>query len=538
MKLSRPWWAVIAVLAVLAVAAFLSGREPHYQGRSLTSWLQQCYDTPSMETQRLAEAQSAIRAIGAKRALPQLMRFVKANDDPASAWSLGKGKALRWSVPTWRSAEEWQQLGIAGFEVLDTNAAPALAELAPMLNDPRHAFDAVRCLVFIGPAAEGALCQALTNASSQIRYFAASQFSWVCNDDVRYVSILTNCLTDPDGSVRSAAIQGIGAQTQMPEMVIPILVKTLEKRDGNVSVYAAQALAGFGTNAVAIFPVLSNLVEQGDFDQTVRQTLQSMVAITPDRALPVVLTNRYSADPRRRQAALRLLSDYPFTNAEISIAIEQGVNDSDPKIAWYVRNFITKKYQRDHPDEPVLINEPAYAGKSLGAWLADHDGSGQFSETAKEALRQIGTNAIPALLARLVYVRPPFGAPARDVNIDAVRGFVTLGGQTLPALPQLFAFMDSTNQILALFAMMSACNTGSNAIPFFLKGLTNGSADVRGQAAQNLAEGTDAQFPELRKQVVPLLIKLLNDADEDVRQNVTNELKEIDPQAAARAGIK
>lgn len=538
MKLSRVLWVAITVLAVAATLLLWGWREPRYDGRPLTSWLQQSYDTPLMETQRLAEAQIAIRAIGAKEALPRLMRLVKADDDPVSTWILGKSKDLRWSVPTWRSAEDWQQLGIAGFEALETNAAPALEKLTPMLDDPSHAFVAVRCLVSIGPAAEGALCKALTNASSQVRYFAASQFSWACNDDVRYVSILTNCLNDSDGGVRSAAIQGIGAQTQMPELVIPILVKMLAKRDGNVSGYAAQALAGFGTNAIAIFPELSNFVEHGDFDQTARQTMQSMVAITPEGALPVVLTNRYSADPRRRQAALRLLFDYPLTNADISVAIEQAAQDSDPKIAHYAQDFITKGYEREHPYGPGLTNEPNYAGKSLGAWLADHDRNGQFSEAATEALRKIGTNAIPALLARLVYVRPPFGAPARDVNMDALRGFITLGEQAIPALPQLFTLMDSTNQGLAQFAMMSACNTGSNAMPFFLKGLTNDFPDVRSEAIQNLTEGTGAQFPELRKQAVPLLIKLLNDPDEDVRQSVTNALKVLDPQAATKTGIK
>jgi HEAT repeat protein len=47
-----------------------------------------------------------------------------------------------------------------------------------------------------------------------------------------------------------------------------------------------------------------------------------------------------------------------------------------------------------------------------------------------------------------------------------------------------------------------------------------------------------AQFPDQRKQAVPFLVKFLNDPDMDVRINATNELKEIDPEAAAKAGIK
>jgi HEAT repeat protein len=34
------------------------------------------------------------------------------------------------------------------------------------------------------------------------------------------------------------------------------------------------------------------------------------------------------------------------------------------------------------------------------------------------------------------------------------------------------------------------------------------------------------------------MIRLLSDPDENVRKNATNDLMEVDPQAAAKAGIK
>jgi HEAT repeat protein len=71
-----------------------------------------------------------------------------------------------------------------------------------------------------------------------------------------------------------------------------------------------------------------------------------------------------------------------------------------------------------------------------------------------------------------------------------------------------------------------------------VKGLTNQFADVRNEAANNLTDGIGAQFPEQRKQAISLFVKLLNDPDEDVRGNATNELKEIDPATAAKLGIK
>ena len=61
---------------------------------------------------------------------------------------------------------------------------------------------------------------------------------------------------------------------------------------------------------------------------------------------------------------------------------------------------------------------------------------------------------------------------------------------------------------------------------------------MRGEAANYLTGEWSAQFPEQRRQAIPVLVKLLNDPDENVRMNVTNALKEVDPQTAVKAGIK
>jgi HEAT repeat protein len=86
--------------------------------------------------------------------------------------------------------------------------------------------------------------------------------------------------------------------------------------------------------------------------------------------------------------------------------------------------------------------------------------------------------------------------------------------------------------------MIATCGTGSNAMPFLIKGLTNQFAEVRNQAANLLTEGIGDKFPEQRKRAIPLFVKLLNDSDDDVRGNATNQLKEIDPATAVKFGIK
>ena len=90
----RRAWLFVVLLAALAIVILL-GREPHYQGRSLTSWLQQSWDTPLMETQRLAEAQNAIRGIGPKLVLPKLLKLVQSEDDPISMTIMHIGDEFR-----------------------------------------------------------------------------------------------------------------------------------------------------------------------------------------------------------------------------------------------------------------------------------------------------------------------------------------------------------------------------------------------------------------------------------------------------------
>ncbi len=520
-----------------------------------------------METQRLAEAQAAVRAIGAARALPKLLSLVEAKEDPLTHWIVTKSEKFHLKfLDEWRSAEHFQQLGLVGFQILGTNAAPAMGKLAKLLDDKDYSFTALRCLLSIGKPAEAALCQALTNQEDIVRIWSMDGLSSVTDDVAVYIARIKDRLRDSTYAVRAKAVDDIGIQTSAPELAVPLLVAALNDSSNSVSSHAADSLANFGTNALEVFPILSNLVENGS-GNTASMALKSLIIIAPneslailtnciargrpaadaalraladtapEKALPVILDRVQSPDSSQRRAAFNLLCRYLLTS-KIEAAMHTAAADSDTVLAGRAKEILTEKYQKGHPLESQFPNEPSYGGKSLGEWLKMHGRDGNFSEEAKRALQQMGANAIPSLLKRLVYLRPPFGLPAFDVNMDAMRGFIILGEQTRPALPQLLALMDSTNAHIALSAMMASCGTGSNAVPLLIKGLTNQFPDVRNAAACSLAEGPGAKFPDLRKPAIPLFVELLHDSDEFVRMNATNQLKELDPAAAARAGIK
>jgi HEAT repeat protein len=565
---------VVAMLGVLAIGV----RGPRYHRRTLTGWLQQYWDTPLMETQRLAEAQNAVRSFGAKKALPELLKLVEAKDDPVSLWMIAAGEKFRISNEfgdrflRWNSAEDFWWFGEKGFEIFGTNAAPAAAELGILFNENfsgeeqnMHTLVVERSLEAIGKPADLVICQALTNSNPAIRQWAIDQLALVTDDVVVYIARIKPFLKDPSDAVRRTSVYAIGIQTSAPELAVPLLVEAL--KDSSVSVNAVNALANFGTNALVSFPILTNLVENGN-DGTASAALNTLIIIAPDeslpiltnciargkpginaalraltdvmpdQALPIVLARLQSHNISMRREAFGLLRRYPPTS-QIDSAMQTIATDSDSDLALSAKGFLTEQYETNHPEKFLFPDEPGYNGKRLGEWLETRiEGGGDFTPAAKDAIHQIGTNAIPALLKRLTYARPPYCFSPFQININAASGFIALGEQAKPALPELWLLMDSTNKNIALTAMIATCGTGSNAMPFLIKGLTNRFANVRYESANLLTEGVGDKFPEQRKQAIPLFVKLLNDPDDDVRGNATNQLKELDPTIAAKAGIK
>lgn len=562
---------LVVLVAVGVLIALLRSGEPQYRGRTLTSWLQQCSDTPLMETQRLAEAPAAVRAIGAEKALPKLLKLVETKDDPASAWIIAKSEEFGLEFFHWHSALEFQLQGIAEFEVLGTNAAPAVGELTKLLNDKELAFVAARCLENVGKSAESALCRCLTNQDWHVRHWSVPALASVTDDVEVYIARIKDRLKDVEPAVRFATVQAVGEQNNAPELAIPLLITALQDRDDGVSSQAAGALSGFGTNAVSAFPALTNLVSTGRQTQA-RTAMKALAAIAPAEALLVLsnavvngspanlgaalrnlksvapelslqmtLAEFHSADASRRSQAVGVAGSFGVETPGIAAALKSAAADSDQKVAQHAKMMMRQMFQKQKeaaPQDVRMPNEPSYQGKPLGEWLKMRHDGWELSTNAVDALRQMGTNVFPALLARLAYKDPVFNLHDYDVSMEAVGAFISLREQARPALPALSGLMDGDDQDLVLRAMLASLGAGADAVPCLMKGLTNRFPDVRNEAANNLTGEWSAQFPEQRKQAIPFLVKLLNDPDQSVRMNATNQLKELDPKAAANAGIK
>jgi HEAT repeat protein len=172
--------------------------------------------------------------------------------------------------------------------------------------------------------------------------------------------------------------------------------------------------------------------------------------------------------------------------------------------------------------------EPEYQGKKLSEWLSyERRHSTRPTDPQFEAIRQIGTNAIPLLLKWVHYEPPPWRTKLEDMaaaqhfkfedpkaeRVDAALfGFQVLGRQASPAIPELTAMMnDPGSPNIAWYATMALGDIGPEALPSLLAVLTNRQTMVRRQALESIAVMKDLGTNS--SSVVAAILPCLKDTD-------------------------
>jgi hypothetical protein len=257
--------------------------------------------------------------------------------------------------------------------------------------------------------------------------------------------------------------------------------------------------------------------------------------------------------------------------------------------------------------------EPEYQGRSLSAWLDDYNKAGTWEkiEPTSAAIRAMGTNCLPFLLARIKHnpsrwterlvvllskqrlLKIPFYGDDR-YRFASIVALHVLGPQAAPVCPELLAltkepptwwtadmallaigtnaipFLESacqnTNGPGAYAALMLALMKGAppphftcgwvkarlNGKPIIVVGyairpetfaeignlLEHPSRAVRRASVEALSLYNGSRYTNALKSAVPLLVKACDDTNDAVRISAGTTLKLIDPEAAAKAGIK
>jgi hypothetical protein len=163
----RKWLVLGGLLPVILVGVIflaLGHREPTYNGKELSRWLNELAALDYSKRWDLQTEQAqAVRAIGTN-ALPWLFSQLRAH---GSRWQWQLNKLLaRQSIIKYRfpDVDAGPRRATAGFRALGELAEPAIPELLSLVEEkPGYVPDA---LAAIGPAAVPALQQCLTNSRS------------------------------------------------------------------------------------------------------------------------------------------------------------------------------------------------------------------------------------------------------------------------------------------------------------------------------------------------------------------------------------
>jgi len=204
--------------------------------------------------------------------------------------------------------------------------------------------------------------------------------------------------------------------------------------------------------------------------------------------------------------------------------------------------------------------EPSYGGKSLTEWLqiyAEWNSATATSTQAVEAVRQIGTNALPLLLAwvredrgvwkdKLDGIRttlpPPIGK-TRTVRrmTDKTQilhfalfqtAFRLMGESADPAIPELTRLMNHPNDSVSKKAMLALAHMGKDGRIALFQAVpdpTNRMAQSRTVAIAVALFASDA-WPQ-----GPTLTSM---GEESARNYITNAVRKVSPESLTSAAFK
>lgn len=228
--------------------------------------------------------------------------------------------------------------------------------------------------------------------------------------------------------------------------------------------------------------------------------------------------------------------------------------------------------------------DPVYQRRRLSAWLQDvNPSTDQLPPASAEAVRSMGTNALPYLLQQcglqdsdfreLLGAAKEHGIPGFNgfrsadwYRRRAIRGLQALGTIGLEAAISGLTNSDKRIRWGCVAAIFEIAGNSTSVVQPLVERLSDSAAEVRAQAAATM--GVRGQKPEIvvpalihtlddtndlvkamaayglgffqvqARPAVPALLRTMTNIDPSYRFYLTNALLAIDPQAAAKAGIK
>jgi hypothetical protein len=244
--------AVIAV-AIVAVAVWPGEREPEYQGKKLSEWLElytkSLYDTGDEKNPIAMEAKEAVSQIGTN-AVPKLIEWLQPSPNhgrlEAARGFLHLPFGVYYVIGFFSAGAPMDHTtkAVYGFSILRERAIEALPELSRMLKDTNAVRNAVYCIGSMGKPGFDRLVAALADTNQMDRPYIASLVGQLGVDSnaAAATTALLECIKDQDPEVVASAVAGLG-MAGFDGRKVPALREAVGHSNLNVRIQATNALA-------------------------------------------------------------------------------------------------------------------------------------------------------------------------------------------------------------------------------------------------------------------------------------------------------
>jgi len=268
---------VAAAIVILVVGNYaLRPREPSYQGKSLSEWVDLLYTTNH------TQAMNSIGAIGPK-AIPFLFEKAR-HEDPA---------VQRFYRAIWPKLPLRQRLP------------------TPKLVDPNFPGKIGNALMAVAPQELPRLIAALEDRDPRVRHVAILAIRYMGAKPDAAVPVLCKLLSDPDDWVRGSALVALGLMGPKAKPAVPAFIATLRfGTNGHlvgIRATAAWALGEVGPDAQMAVPWL----RQSLSDTNAPMRLSAAIAlwrISQDTNVVSVVIEQFNRNPKNREI-LRALGE-------------------------------------------------------------------------------------------------------------------------------------------------------------------------------------------------------------------------------------
>lgn len=254
---------IITVVARMMTWQVLRMREPVYQGKTLTTWLEEyrAADNPfpitEEKTATMGRAGNAIRHIGTN-AVPFLVEKARAKDSPLKRLITIVVRNQSLIRIHFRTDKEKRQMAVFGFYALGPlgkDAVPALIDLVKDV-DPNVRLSAADCLGNIGPDAKAAVPLLLPYVNSTSRIVAwdtTVNLGRIHMEPALVVPAIVTNLTATNISMRyrGTTIAALGKFGEHAKAAVPFIVPFLNDADEDNRSEATNALKAIDSEAAA-----------------------------------------------------------------------------------------------------------------------------------------------------------------------------------------------------------------------------------------------------------------------------------------------